>query len=74
MQGRSVDESNGGIGIVPYVYQQAYNYYYNLFITQSLNKDKDIKGIVGKTKEITIPPPKVKEKKRFFNIAEDEVI
>ena len=74
VQGRSVDESNGGIGIVPYVYQQAYNYYYNLFVTQSLNKDKDIKGIVGKTKEITIPPPKVKEKKRFFNIAEDEVI
>lgn len=74
VQGHSVDDSNGGIGIVPYVYQQAYNYYYSLFIVKSLNENKDVKNIVGKVKEVTIPIPEIKEKKRFFNIAEDEVI
>ena len=74
VQSHSVDESNGGIGIVPYVYQQAYNYYYSLFIAKSLNENKDVKGIVEKVREITIPVPEVKEKKRFFNISEDEVI
>ena len=74
VQSHTIDESNGGIGIVPYVYQQAYNYYYSLFVAKSLNENKDVKGIVEKVREITIPVPEIKEKKRFFNIAEDEVI
>ena len=30
IKGNSVEKANGGIGIVPYVYTQAYNYYYSL--------------------------------------------
>lgn len=74
VQSHTIDESNGGIGIVPYVYQQAYNYYYSLFVAQSLNENKDVKGIIEKVREVTIPLPEIKERKRFFNIAEDEVI
>ena len=31
IKGGSVEKSNGGIGIVPYVYQNAYRYYYALW-------------------------------------------
>jgi hypothetical protein len=30
VKGNSLDKANGGIGIVPFVYQDAYNYYYSL--------------------------------------------
>jgi len=74
VKSHSIEESHGGIGIVPFIYQQAYNYYYDLFVAQSLNQNKDVKKIVEKVREVTIPLPAVKEKKRFFNIEKDEVI
>lgn len=67
-----IDKSNGALGIVPFVYQDAYNYYLNLFIAQHQNEEKDIQAIVTKVREITIPLPKIIEKKRFFNL-DDEV-
>lgn len=51
----SVDQSNGGIGIVPYVYKDAYNYYYSLFMAQ---QDNESKNFVTKIKEYIIKPPK----------------
>ena len=36
VKGNSIEKANGGIGIVPYVYQNAYNYYLALF-TKTLN-------------------------------------
>jgi hypothetical protein len=72
VKGNSVDGSNGGIGIVEYTYQDAYNYYYNLFIARSQNENKDIQNIVKKTKEIIIPVPKIIERKKFFNEVDDE--
>ena len=75
VQGHSPRDGNGhgGIGIVPFVYQSAYNYYYDLFITKSLNENKNVQEITEKVKEIIIPLPKVKKKRRLFNIKEDEV-
>lgn len=54
VKGNSIEKANGGISIVPYVYQDAYNYYYSLFMAQqgTLNKE-----LVIKEKEITIRPP-----------------
>jgi hypothetical protein len=68
----SINKSNGAIGIVPFVYQDAFNYYLNLYLAQHQNEEKDIKTIIKKVREITIPLPKVIEKKRFFNL-DDEV-
>ena len=31
IKGNSIDKANGGIGIVPYVYKNAYNYYLALW-------------------------------------------
>ena len=73
IKGNSVDKSNGGIGIVPYTYQAAYNYYYNLFLAQNQNEKKDVKAIINKVKEITIPLPKIFLPKRLFNLDDEEV-
>ena len=73
VKGNSKDKANGGIGIVPFIYKDAYNYYYSLFVAQSQNQEKDIVAITSRVKEITIPVPKIIEKKRFFNVeVEDE--
>ena len=74
VQGNSVDGSNGGIGIIEYCYQAAYQYYYNLFVIQSQNKDKDISAIVTKVKEVTIPLPRPDKKKgKFFHFLNEEL-
>lgn len=71
VKANSIDKSNGALGIVPFVYKDAYNYYYSLFIAQSQNEQKDVAGIVSKVKEITIPLPKITLPKRFFNLDDD---
>lgn len=73
IKGNSPEKSNGGIGIVPYAYQDAYNYYYSLFIAQSQNATIDVQELTNKIKEVVIPPPAIKEKKRFFNLSEEEL-
>ena len=52
------------IGIVEWIYQDAYNYYYNLWHAQQLNKDKDIGSYIPQVKEVTISSPERKIKKR----------
>lgn len=73
IKGNSIEKANGALGIVPFIYQDAYNYYYDLFLAQSRNEQKDISEIGNKTKEITIAPPERPIKKRFFKFL-DEVI
>jgi hypothetical protein len=73
VKGNSIDKANGGIGIVPFVYQDAYNYYYDLFLAKSRNETKDVAEITSKTKEITIRPPERPIVKRFFNFLDEEV-
>ena len=69
-----IDKSNGGIGIVPYVYQQAYRYYYSLWEAQQKNENKVIKEYVPKVKEIVIPVPQRKAKKRkMFSFLDEEI-
>lgn len=72
IKGNSVEKSNYALGIVPFIYQDAYNYYYDLFITQSKNENKDVKEMFSKTKEITIKPPERPIKRRFFNFLNEE--
>ena len=57
-------KANGGIGIVPYVYQSAFNYYYALWQAQQVNENKTIVEYKPKIKEITIARPQPKIKKR----------
>lgn len=63
-----------GIGIIPYVYKDAYNYYYDLFLAQSRNQTKDIATFTSKIKEITIKAPEIKIKKKFFNLDDEKEV
>ena len=60
-------ENSKGIGIIPFAYKDAYNYYYSLFLAQSQNEKIDFKEITSKVREITIKPPKIKKQIRIFN-------
>lgn len=73
IKGNSVEKANGGIGIVPYVYQQAYNYYYSLWLAQQKNEDKVVEEYVPIVKEIIIPVPERKVRKRpLFSFLDEE--
>jgi len=59
-----VEKANGGIGIIPYIYQEAHDYYYDIWQAQQLNANKKIENYVPEVIEIKIPPPEPKPKKR----------
>ena len=59
-EGNSIEKSNGSIGIIPYIYKQALNYYYSLYLAQQINKEKDVSNfIISKEREISIQSPRV---------------
>lgn len=73
IKGGDKSKANGGIGIVPYVYQNAYNYFYELWLAQQKNKDVQIELYQPRVKEIVIPRPERKIKKRpLFTFLDEE--
>ena len=60
--------------IVPYIYQQAYRYYYSLWEAQQKNENKVVQEYVPVVKEIVIPIPerKIKKRKLFAFLDEEE--
>lgn len=73
VRGNSVEKANGGIGIVSYVYKQAFDYYYGLWAAQQKNENKNIEEYKPKVIEITITPPKRKKKTRkIFSFLDKE--
>lgn len=67
----SKEKANGGIGIVPFIYQDAFNYYYSLWQAQSINQTKHISAL-PKVKEVTIKLPEVKRPMRLFFSGDDD--
>jgi hypothetical protein len=68
-----VEKSYYGLGIVPYIYEQAYQYYYAIWVAQQNNKDKKVEDYVSQEKIIKIVTPKrvpfIKE--RHFNLLDE---
>ena len=62
----SIDKANGGISIVAFVYKDAYNYYYDLFMAQQRNENK--KPFIERVREIIIKPPKVEKPVKLFDL------
>ena len=75
-------KSTGGIGIIPYVYDSAYNYYYNIWLLQQRNKQENLEYKANPTQEIknvTIKEPertpiKIKMRKPLFGFLEEDNI
>ncbi len=64
-----ISKAMGGIGIVPYVYKQALDYYYNLYLAEMANVDKNIDEYRPKEIFISIDLPK---KEKELKLWEDE--
>ena len=74
IKGNSIEKSRGGIGIVPYIYKDAYNYYFALWQAQQKNEDKVVQQYVPVVKEIVIPRPQRKVKTRkLFSFLDEEM-
>ena len=73
VKGNPKEKANGGIGIIPYIYKDAYNYYLDLFIANNKNKDVTVE-LIYKTREVKIKEPKPRQflKKLFDLGGEDE--
>lgn len=70
IKGNSIEKSNYSIGIIPYCYQDSYNYYYSLYMAEEANKNK---SLITQIKEIIIKPPKSKRPRyQFFDFKEWE--
>ena len=76
IKGNPISKAHGGIGIVPYIYKDAYNYHYKLWLAQQHNAQNEVIQTYyePKVKEITIPRPQPKIKKRqLFTFLDEEV-
>ena len=68
-----IEKANGGIGIVPWVYEEAKRYYYNQWLLSQKNVEKNVSEYIPKVRNIVIKSPKRKPKKRrIFTFLDDE--
>lgn len=66
----SPDESNGGVGIIAFVYDQAYDYYYKIWLAQQATENKTL---ITRVKEFIIKPPQQKgTKNKLLDWTEEE--
>ena len=71
IKNNSIDKANGGIGIIPFIYNDAYKYYYNIYLAQQ--KNKDIENYHTRITEITIQSPRMYVRPpQLFNLDQEE--
>ena len=71
----SLEKANGGIGIVPYVYDDAFKYWQAIWEAQQKNEDIKIEDFVLPVREIHISPPQrepLKHKRKLFTFLDEE--
>ncbi len=57
VKGNSAEKANGGIGILPFIYNDAADYYYHLYLAKIANADKEVTNYKPIIKEVTIQAP-----------------
>lgn len=68
-----ISKANGSIAIVPYIYKDAFNYYYALWLAKQKNEDKTIEDYKPRVREIKIQPPAAKPRRhRRFSFFEED--
>lgn len=74
VKGNNIEKANGGIGIVPYVYKDAYNYYYSIWLANQKNEYVKPEDFEIPVREVRIPVPQRKVKQRkLFTFLDEEV-
>lgn len=73
IKGNSTEKANGGIGIIPYIYKDASNYYYSLYLAKLANENKDVSNYRPKERLIEIESPRTFAKPpKLFNLDDAE--
>lgn len=73
VKGNTVDKANKSIGIIPYCYKEAQDYYLALWEAQQKNSEKDIDKYKPQVVEVVIPPPARKTIKRnLFSFLDED--
>lgn len=74
IKGKPIDLERG-VGIIPYAYKQAYDYYLAIYMADLQNQNKNFNEYIPKDIEIKIIPPKRQAIKRnlFAFIEEDNI-
>lgn len=69
----NVEKSNYGLGIVPYVYEDAFRYYKALWETQQKNNEKNIVDFIPKQNTVRIRNPQRNplKKERHFDLLDE---
>ena len=72
VKGGDKESANGRIGIIPYIYKDAYNYYHNIYLAQQ--KNKDIENYTLETKETVITSPRMSNVTsiKLFDLGDEE--
>ena len=71
IKGNSIENAQGGIGIIPYIYEDALKYYYSLYLAKIANEDKEIRS--PEVKEVEIGSPRAtKNPTRMFKFGDEE--
>lgn len=72
IKGNDTSKSNGGIGIVEYIYDDARNYYYEIYKANQFNKEKKVSTLP--IEEIRIKPPIARvRRKHSIHLFDEEV-
>ena len=73
IKGNDKSKANGSIGIVPFVYQESFNYFLALWEAQQRNEVKVINHYKPDVEEVVIPRPQAKTIKRnLFSFLDEE--
>lgn len=65
------EKGKGGIGIVPYIYQDAYKYFLQIYQAKKANEDKKPEEFLPESFEVRIKPPAPQRKKnKLFELEE----
>lgn len=71
IKGNSIENAQGGIGIIPYIYEDALKYYYSLYLAKIANEDREIR--TPEVKEIEIGSPRAtKSPTKMFKFGDEE--
>lgn len=73
IKGNPKDKAQGGIGIIPFVYKDALNYYYGLYLAQLVNESIPSASYKMELREIEIISPEAMRKPpKMFNAGGEE--
>lgn len=74
IQNNPIEKANGTIGLLPYFYNDAKNYYHKIYLAELANKEKNLKEYIPKEKVIEIMNPQIyiKPLKLFFSEEDNE--